>query len=323
MKTPSFWTKTSGVSSLLEPIGMLYGLAGRVRFALARPHRASVPVICVGNIVAGGAGKTPIAIAVAERLQAHGKTVHFLTRGYGGNEHGPLLVDVNQHTFEQVGDEPLLLARTAPTWVARDRVKGAEAAVVGGAEILVMDDGFQNPTLIKDLSLVVVDGGFGFGNRRLLPAGPLREPLERGLARASGVVVLGRDRVNVGEVLPPTLPRLTAWLRPGLEAESLVGRNVVAFAGIGRPDKFLSTLKDLGARIMAWHPFADHYPYAASDIQPILDEAYALHAVPVTTAKDAVRLPKDQRQQVTILTVKAVWDNEEPLTRLLEPFLSS
>lgn len=313
MRAPEFWRTENALVRLLEPAGLIYAAAGRWRRARATPYRPSVPVICVGNIVAGGAGKTPVCLSLADLVEG----AHFLTRGYGGSEAGPLRVDADRHTADEVGDEALLLAARAPTWVARRRPDGARAAEAAGARALIMDDGHQNPSLAKSLSLVVVDGGYGFGNRRVIPAGPLREPLRDGLTRADAVVLMGDDTARVAARLPKDLPVLRAHLAAGPEAARLAGRRVVAFAGIGRPEKFFATLRAAGATLAAVHPFADHHPYRHDDVQPILDEAFALGAVPVTTAKDAVRLPPDQRQQVDVVPVAVAWDDPDALRALL------
>lgn len=313
MRAPDFWQSDGPLARFLEPFGLAYGAVTAWRLRHVRPQRAPVPVVCVGNVVAGGAGKTPVVLDLLRRLAG----AHALLRGYGGRERGPLRVDPLRHDHERVGDEALLLAERAPTWVSRDRPAGARAAAADGARCIVMDDGFQNPSLVKDLSLLVVDGATGFGNRRILPAGPLREPLTGALARADAVVIMGPDEAGVAKRLPRGLPVLHAALVPGPEAARLAGRKVVAFAGIGRPGKFFATLRALGARVMASHPFADHYPYAPADIQPILDEAFQLGALPVTTAKDAVRLPPDQRQQVDVLTVSVAWQDETRVDDLL------
>lgn len=321
MRAPEFWRSDNGIARLLEPFGLAYAAAGAWRIAHAKPERAPMPVICVGNLVAGGAGKTPVALSLTSMLQARGLAVHFLTRGYGGTERGPLQVDPARHVPDDVGDEALLLAMTAPTTVSRDRVAGARACI--GADVIIMDDGHQNPTLTKDISLVVVDGGYGFGNGRILPAGPLREPIRVGLARASAVVVMGKDTAGVANRVPRNVPILFAHLTPGPEVEIIRDRKVVAFAGIGQPEKFFSMLRAEGAQVVAKHPFADHYPYAEADVQPILDEAYELGAIPVTTAKDAVRLPNDQRRQMTVLTVTVAWEDESALELVLESVIRS
>ena len=317
MRTPEFWRGEGPLARILEPFGLLYGAATAWRLARTQPWRAPVPVVCVGNLVAGGAGKTPVALAVARHLRDKGRHPVFLSRGHGGSARGPLRVDPARDGAARVGDEALLLAAEAPTIVARLRVAGARLAVAEGADVIIMDDGYQNPGLYKDVALVVVDGGYGFGNGRLLPAGPLREPVARGLKRASAVVLVGEDRHALTRRFPVSMPVLKAHLLPGLEAVLLAGQRVVAFAGIGRPEKFFATVRDVGAHVVACHPFADHRFYAPVDIEPILDEAFSLGAIPVTTAKDAVRLPPDQRQQVTVLTVRLAWNDETALDTVL------
>lgn len=318
MRTPGFWYRpASWQAAALAPAAALYALASR-RTAVG--VRAPVPVVCVGNIVAGGAGKTPVALALVAALRRSGRTPHVLTRGHGGRERGPLAVDLRHHDAAAVGDEALLLAARAPCWVARDRVAGARAAAAAGADVVVMDDGFQNPALAKDLSLVVADGAVGFGNQRLIPAGPLREPVARGLARADAVVVVGEDRAGVAghcAGLAGALPVLNARLVPGPEAADLHGRRVLGFAGIGRPEKFFATLAATGARVADAVAFADHHPYRPDEIMRLLEHAHALDAVPVTTAKDAVRLPPDIRDQIRVLTVTLAWNEPERLDALL------
>ncbi len=317
MRAPEFWKTDNGFARLLEPLGLIYGAVTARRMAKARPTRASVPVICVGNLTAGGTGKTPVAASIAQHLASQGRNPAILLRGYGGTLKGPLKVSSHSHTADEVGDEALLHARHTPTWIAHARALAAPLAVADGADVLVMDDGHQHPGLAKDLSLIVVDGRAGFGNGRIIPAGPLRESVAAGLKRADGVVIMGPDEQNITLRLGDRLPILHAHLLAGPAWQSLRGQRVVAFAGIGEPEKFLNTLLAVGAQVVAFHPFGDHYGYAAADIQPILDEAYAIDALPVTTAKDAVRLDPDQRQQVNVLSVTAEWEDEAALDRLL------
>jgi len=318
MQAPDFWSSDGAAARLLAPLGIAYDLAGRLRFALARPVACGVPVICVGNLTAGGAGKTPVALALAKRLASSGRAVHFLTRGYGGRAAGPLRVDPARHDAAEVGDEALLLARAAPTWVARDRVAGARRATQAGAEILVMDDGFQNPALKKDLFFLVVDGETGFGNGRVMPAGPLRETLARGLSRADAVVLLGPDRQAIGQLVPEQLPVVRASLVPTGAAEDLTGRRVLAFAGIGRPEKFFTTLTQLGAKLVETRAFADHHRFKPDELDAVLARAKALAAIAVTTEKDATRLSTTYRQKVTVLPVEVAWQQADLLDRLLE-----
>ncbi|TWA86716.1 lipid-A-disaccharide kinase [Azospirillum brasilense] len=328
MRTPRFWYGSGGAAGAalgwaLAPLGALYGLAGRLRMAAGQPERAAAPVVCVGNLVAGGAGKTPVCIALAEALRARGLAPAFLTRGHGGRERGPLTVDLGSHDSAAVGDEALLLAAHGPCWVARDRAAGARAAAAAGAAVLVMDDGFQNPGLAKDLSLIVVDGAVGFGNGHLIPAGPLREPVERGLSRAGAVVVLGEDRAGVERRIAGALPVLHARLEPVGEARALAGRTVLAFAGIGRPEKFFATLEALGAHVVERAAFADHHPYRPEEVMALVDRANALGALPVTTVKDIVRLPEPLRALVRAVPVRAVWQEPAALDRLLAPLLTA
>ena len=325
MHAPKFWAHgADGIAArLLSPLGALYGLGTALRIAWTTPWRAPIKVLSVGNLTAGGAGKTPVAIDLAGRLIGAGIETHFLTRGYGGRARGPKRVDPDRDTAERVGDEALLLAAVAPTWVGRDRAATARAAATAGARALVLDDAHQNPGLIKDLSLVVVDGGFGFGNGRLVPAGPLRERVEVGLARAVAVVLLDDDTSGAGALvrrLRPDLPIHPARFRHGPEADRIAGRNVVAFAGIARPEKFFETLRRAGADILHSQPFADHHPYFPAEIDGLKARARALDALLVTTAKDIVRLPPERRIGIEVLTITLQWDDEAAIERFLTPF---
>lgn len=299
-RSPEFWRQDGVLPLLLSPASLLWTAACRLRFALARPYRAPVPVICVGNVVAGGAGKTPVALDLAARLSAH-----VVARGYGGRIAGP--VRVGAHDYRDVGDEALLLARVAPTWVARDRAAGIAAAVEAGAKVVVLDDGFQNPAVAKDLSILVLDG---LGNGRVIPAGPLREPLADALGRADAVVLMSGEATA-------RCPVLRARLAP-VNGEAFAGRKVVAFAGIGRPEKFFATLEAVGAELVERRAFPDHHPYCESELLPLARLAERAGARLVTTAKDAVRLPAGVRDAVGILEVQVVWDDEAALASLLE-----
>lgn len=317
MQAPDFWHSDCTASRLLAPLGLAWQAAGAVRRALARPWRAPVPVICVGNLVAGGAGKTPVVLSLLALLRARGLRPAALTRGYGGSAAGPLLVDPARHDAATVGDEALLLAAAAPTWLARDRVDGAREAVEEGAEVLVMDDGFQNPRLAKSLSLLVVDAGYGFGNGRVMPAGPLRETPAAGFARADAVIILGNG--NIGGIvarLPQGLPVLRARLEP--RDRTLAGRRVYAFAGIGRPQKFFDSLRALGADLAGAEAFPDHQPYDQATLARLSAAAAAAGAQLVTTAKDAARLGASAPAGLAVLDVALVWEDKDAVLRLLE-----
>jgi tetraacyldisaccharide 4'-kinase len=321
MKTPSFWYGAPGaVSALLAPAAGVYALARRLKNQFAHPYRAAVPVICVGNLVAGGTGKTPVVLALATLLKD--RKAAFLTRGYGGSEAGPVQVKAYRHRADEVGDEPLLLARAATTWVARDRAAGARAAAAAGAELIIMDDGFQNLSLAKNFSLVVVDGVTGFGNGRLVPAGPLREPVGAGLARADALVIVGDDKTGIAANMHPDFPVLAAHLEPTQDTGFVAGKRVVAFAGIGHPAKFFTTLEKMGCSIAARHAFADHHSYKTDEIMKICVEATALDASPVTTEKDWVRLPQQTRSMVQTVPVILEWQDEARVKELLARLLS-
>jgi len=320
MRAPGFWSRPVGLAAtLLAPAGAVFAAVTRARVQAMRPQDVGIPVVCVGNLVAGGTGKTPVAMAIGARLLAAGRSVHFLTRGYGGRVPGPCRVDPDRHHAGDVGDEPLLLARVAPTWVARDRRAGARSAVAAGAEVIVMDDGFQSPSLVYRLGLVVVDGAVGFGNRRVIPAGPLRETLGSGLARADAVVVVGDDRAGAAAIATAA-GRLVvrAGLEPVAGGPVLAGRRVVAFAGIGRPGKLFESLAAAGAEVAATFSFPDHHRYREPELAEVLRRAESLGAAVVTTAKDAVRLTASVRARVTVFEVAIRWDAPETIDSLLE-----
>jgi len=322
LRAPEFWHRRESVlAALLAPLGELYGTAGRLRTRFAHPARLARPVVCVGNLTAGGAGKTPVALALARALRLRGMAPHFLTRGYGGSMAGPLRVDPAKHGFREVGDEALLLAAEAPSWVARDRPAGGRRAVAAGADLVIMDDGLQNPSLVKDLSLLVIDGGYGLGNGRVMPAGPLREPLAEALLRVAAVVLVGADACGMAERFEAHLPLLKAELVPDARARELAGKKVLAFAGIGRPAKFFATLEALGCRLAAASAFADHHAYSPDDIMRLVEAAAAAGAELVTTEKDLVRFPPEARGMARAVRVELAWQNPAALAELLAPLL--
>jgi tetraacyldisaccharide 4'-kinase len=310
MRAPDFWQKRNVWAQLLAPVGALYGVSVARKARKAKPFDPGIPVICVGNLTAGGSGKTPIALAIADMLRAKGHKPYFLTRGYGGATRGPALA-TRGHSAQQMGDEALLLARAAPTIVARDRAAGAALAKEKGATILVMDDGHQNFSVRKNLSLVVVDAQTGFGNGFQIPAGPLREPVAQGLARADAVVL-------IGEGLPDLAGFRGAVLRAHLVADgsAFADKQVFAFAGIGRPEKFTASLEASGAHVIGSCFFADHHPYSEDEIQEL--KAVAGEALLVTTEKDFVRLSLPGREGIKVLKVSARFDDAAAMERLLD-----
>jgi len=296
LETPSWWYRDRGVvASALSPIGALYGRIAEARAARVMPYRSRLPVICIGNFTAGGGGKTPTAIAVARLLKELGTKPCFLTRGYGGASKVETFVSKGMSAAE-AGDEPLLLAEHAPTMISVDRVVGAKAIEHTDATVIVMDDGFQNPSLVKDLSVIVVDAASGIGNGLMIPAGPLRAPLEVQIARADALMVIGSgDKATalVDAFRARAKPVLKARIAPVQDARWLGVLPVIGFAGIARPEKFFATLKANGARIIDERSYPDHYRYRARQARSLLRDARVFFDDPATTEKDWVRLPDE------------------------------
>ncbi|MBL8772123.1 MAG: tetraacyldisaccharide 4'-kinase [Phenylobacterium sp.] len=324
LTTPRWWYERRPrtaplLRALLTPVSWIWAWATARRIARGRPVDPGVPVVCVGNLTVGGAGKTPIAREIARRLGAA-----VLTRGYGGSLAGPVRVDPERHGAAEVGDEPLMLANDLPVWVARDRAAGAVAAAQAGAAVLVMDDGHQNPAVLKSLSLVVVDAEtrgeeWPFGDGRVFPAGPMREPLAAGLARADAVIVLlpvgldAPDPALLAQLGDQTV--LTARLAPA--APPPPGPQL-GFAGVAKPWKVERALADAGCRLADFAPFPDHHVFRESELAWLARRAERLGAGLVTTEKDWARLPPAWRTRVAAWPVKAVFDDEAALAALLD-----
>ena len=328
MQAPKFWYRSrSWQAFLLSPLGMVYARATARRQKNARRIRMDIPVICIGNLNVGGTGKTPTTIAIAQMLIFRGIAVHIVSRGYGGSLQAVTQVDPRVHTADETGDEPLLMAAFAPTWVANERVSGARAAQNAGADVILLDDGFQDPSLIKDLSIIVVDATRGFGNGRCLPAGPLREPVHVGLKRANAVISIGKPeaqsqfRERAADQLD-RIAHITASLKPIEMGMPWAEGRYLAFAGIGDPEKFFGTLRGLGAPLVRTVALDDHQKLARPMIKRLMKEAQSMNAQLVTTEKDAARLPADLRSGILSLPVRLEFDDAHVLETLLEPVLS-
>ena len=305
MKAPDFWHKGGLIAVILSPIGWLsYGVSlfhRRFQRGRAKLEPLEAPVICVGNVTVGGAGKTPTARMLSTMLKIDGQEPHCISRGYGGEPPlESLRVKPLEHSAKQVGDEPLLLAQTGPAWVCRDRQKAAMAACKQGATVVIADDGLQNPTFHKDLSLLVMDSHYGIGNGHLMPAGPLREPLGKALSRCQAVILIGE-----GAYEPPThLPLWRANLQCVTDLSPFKEKAIIAFAGLARPSKFFEMLKAQGLTLQEEIAYPDHHPYSEADIARLLQKAEKQGAVLMTTAKDAVKLPETLREKLVVVDVK-------------------
>ncbi len=316
MRTPKFWEKDGLLPRLLSPASFLYKSATAAR--VKKPgYRAKVPVVCIGNLTAGGAGKTPTTIALATALKEQGRKPHIISRGYGGSFEG--VVKVGEQSPKIVGDEPILLSQTATTWVAEDRAAAAKAAEESGADIILMDDGFQNPDVEKDFSLLVFDGGFGIGNGRVIPAGPLREPVAEGMKRADAVLVIGNKEKELPKFdVPVFSAKIEIEYDPILKNE-----DIVAFCGIGRPGKFFASLKESGLKLVDEMEYPDHHFYTEEELKRILAVASEKSAMVVTTEKDMVKIPAHLHMMVNPVIAKLRVKNIEKLVGMIKKAGSS
>ncbi|MBA4750182.1 MAG: tetraacyldisaccharide 4'-kinase [Alphaproteobacteria bacterium] len=308
IRTPAFWYEEPGwQTSTLAPAAKVYSYFAKKHRDKITPQRASVPVVCIGNFVVGGAGKTPLTQILAPLLP----DAHIISRGYGRAEKSSLLVDPHKHSFLDVGDEPLLLAQYAPTWVGPDRPTLAQKAAAAGAKVLLLDDGLQNPSLHKDLSLVVIDAYSGLGNEHTFPAGPLRESLEEGLSKAHALVLIGKDNHGLMKRFSPYLPVTMAHVMPRTQdIMALQNKTTIAFAGLARPQKFFNMLDREGIQVRKYLGFPDHHPYSDNDLKKLLKEAQHFHGQLVTTQKDFVRLPQRFKEHVQVVHMTLSTDKQ-------------
>jgi tetraacyldisaccharide 4'-kinase len=308
MRTPAFWKTRNTTSKMLMPLGLLYELGHKTKRAFTVQVKLPVPVVCIGNVTAGGSGKTPLALHIGTMLKAKGVNAFYVSRGYGGSTKGPVLVNPLKHRSYQVGDEPLLLSQVLPTVVGRDRLEAARFAISKGAKMLILDDGFQNKKIYKDFSYLVVNGQVGLGNGLLLPAGPLRERFSDGLKRAHSVVMI--DPMPNSIAIPKDRMPLVARTKVTGIAERLRGQKVVAFCGIAFPEKFRATLASVGARVIEFQGFADHAFYRHETLMPLAELASKEKAYMVTTRKDLVRLPRGFRDKVVVVDIELSFEDE-------------
>lgn len=315
LKTPAFWQRKCLRSKLLSPLSWVYATLGQARFKRKTPKNMSVPIICVGNVVMGGAGKTPTVISVVNILKRAGYSPHIISRGYGAVVRSVVRVDRKKHTYLQVGDEPLLLAKAAPTWASPDRIAGVNAAIAAGADVIVLDDGLQNPNIEKDFSILVVDGMQGFGNQSVFPAGPLREPIAMGLEKSQCVLLIGDHiPIDTSNVTNPP-PIFKGYIAP--KDHKIPSQDVVGFAGLGYPGKFLSTLNNYDYNVRDFIPFADHHPYTVTDMKRLKKIAKSYDARLITTSKDFLRIPPQYRKNVDVLKINLYFKEPEQLTSLI------
>lgn len=325
MREPHFWSadldpysrdSAPVTRALLTPFSLIYSAMTARRIASTKPYHAGIPVICVGNLTAGGVGKSPVVAALRERLSSSTKQrIATLSRGYGGSEKGPLKVDPTLHSAEQVGDEPLMLACAGESWIGADRAKAGAAMANAGVQAILMDDGHQNPGLYKDLSLIVVDATARFGNGHVIPKGPLREPIAKGLSRADAVIVMGSGPIpeELGNFNKPILRAIIQARAPAPPGP------LIAFAGIGRPEKLFDSLAASGGDVRDAAPFPDHHVYKQSDLKWLRQLASDHQAELITTEKDYVRLSKEDRGGILTFPVEAVIEDAHKLDDLILP----
>jgi tetraacyldisaccharide 4'-kinase len=325
MKTPKFWyaqKKNSLCSILLMPFAGLYERAAHMHRANSNPLPVTAPVICLGNLVAGGSGKTPTAISLMKLLRDSNFFLSpcFVTRGYGGKIKGPERVDdTNSAVFW--GDEALLLARTATTYVSANRYEGAEAAIFNGADAIILDDGLQNYDLQKDISFAVMDGRMGFGNEKVIPAGPLRQPIEDGIERTDAFILIGEDTRGVLTRIPPDKPVFRASIKVR-DTIDLPNVPYIAFCGIGFPEKFRDTINELKIDCVGFHAYPDHYSFTIDDMGKLVDEALTKKARLLTTEKDFVRLPDFAKKAlIDVLPIEIVFEDNESILNFIRSLI--
>ena len=316
MKTPNYWKNKNIYSYLLSPLGWLYQWATFLNLSIKKPQSVDKPVICIGNLTAGGTGKTPVSISFAQLLKELGKKPFFVSRGYGGNLHN-VMVDTNKHSPQEVGDEPLLLARQAPVIVNPNRFEGAKLAIKNGADIIVMDDGFQNPTIYKDKNIIIIDGKYGIGNGFLLPSGPLRETFSSAIKRTDFVIMLGDDKQNITDKIKKYNKKIIFSQIKEIKNNININDKYIAFCGIGRPQKFFDSLKKSKYNVIKEISFEDHCEYNENILDNIFLTVKENNAKIITTEKDYVKIPLKYKKDIEVLKIKVSFNNIDELKEIL------
>ena len=318
LKAPKFWYKKNDtyLSNSLYPLSLLFRFGTKIRNFVSRKTSSGIPVICIGNIVVGGAGKTPVALKIGNLLKLNGYNPHFVSRGYGGVETSNVLVK-EWHSAKSVGDESLLLAEVAPTWIGQDRNKSFILAKEKGADCIIMDDGFQNPTIHKDFSIIVINGDQEFGNRRVMPSGPLRESINRGLSRTNLIIIIGKVSEELKSKIPNHIPLINASFVINNQNKIFKGQKITAFAGIAYPEKFFNSLKQQGAKIVREMIYPDHHIFDENDLLNLAEIANKTNSILVSTQKDFVRIPRSYRSLINTLEGEIIFENDDLVKEIL------
>ena len=318
LKAPRFWYRKNDtyLSNTLYPFSLLFRFGTKLRNIVSHTKISQLPIICIGNIVVGGAGKTPVAIKLGTLLKKNGYKPNFVSKGYGGIEKNNTLVK-EWHSAQSVGDESLLLSQIAPTWIGKDRNKSFMLAKENGADCIIMDDGFQNPTLQKDFSIIVINGEQGFGNKRVIPSGPLRESISRGISRANLIIVIGEIDIDVKKKIPKNVPIIHANFKISKDNKIYKNQKVTAFAGIAYPDKFYNSLNEEGAILEKKISYPDHHIFDENDMLNLAEMANMTKSILVTTKKDYVRIPKSYRSLVSTLDGEIEFEDEKLVLEIL------
>ena len=324
LKAPKFWyqKKDTYLSTLLYPFSLLFRFGTRIRYIISNKKMSPLPIICVGNIVVGGAGKTPVALKIGKLLIKAGYKPHFISKGYAGLIKKSTLVQT-WHSAKSVGDESILLSKVAPTWIGLDRIYSSVLAKKEGADCLIMDDGFQNPTIEKDFSIIVINADQEFGNKRVIPSGPLRESIRRGLSRTNLIISIGNISEELKKSIPSNIPIISSKFEIKKESRSFKGQNIIAFAGIAYPEKFFKSLEDQGSKIVKQISYPDHYIYTENDILSLAETANSTKSILVSTQKDYVRIPKTYRSLVNTLEGEITFNNQELLIEILSNIIEN